>query len=37
MASPFTEDEDEDRVVKETSPDRVYFPAAGATKLDQVE
>jgi DNA ligase D len=34
MASPFTEVEVGDRVVKLTNPDRVYFPATGATKLD---
>ncbi|HTZ43490.1 MAG TPA: non-homologous end-joining DNA ligase [Jatrophihabitans sp.] len=34
MASPFTEVEVGDRVVKITNPDRVYFPATGATKLD---
>lgn len=34
MASPFTELEVGDRVVKITNPDRVYFPATGATKLD---
>ena len=37
MASPFTEIEVEDRVVKVTNPDRVYFPQTGATKLDLVE
>jgi DNA ligase D-like protein (predicted polymerase) len=37
MASPFTEVEVDDRVVKVTNPDRVYFPASGATKLDLVE
>src|SRR5919112_187667 len=42
MASPFTEIEVDDRVVKVTNPDRVYFPAtdgspSGATKLDLVE
>ena len=34
MASPFTEIEVGDRTVKLTNPDRVYFPATGATKLD---
>ena len=34
MASPFTELEVGHRVVKITNPDRVYFPATGATKLD---
>ena len=34
MASPFTEVEVGDRVVKITNPDRIYFPATGATKLD---
>jgi DNA ligase D len=34
MASPFTELEVGDRVVKITNPDRIYFPATGATKLD---
>ncbi len=37
MASPFTEIEVDNRVVKVTNPDRVYFPASGATKLDLVE
>ena len=37
MASPFTEIEVDDRVVKVTNPDRVYFPESGATKLDLVE
>lgn len=37
MASPFTEVEVDDRVVKVTNPDRVYFPETGATKLDLVE
>ena len=41
MASPFTEIEVDDRVVKVTNPDREYFPALGgrpaATKLDLVE
>ena len=41
MASPFTEIEVDDRVVKVTNPDRVYFPPtdaapSGATKLDLV-
>jgi DNA ligase D len=34
MASPFTELQVGDRTVKITNPDRVYFPATGATKLD---
>jgi len=37
MASPFTELEVGDRTVKITNPDRVYFPATGATKLDLAE
>lgn len=37
MASPFVEIEVDDRVVKVTNPDRVYFPELGATKLDLVE
>ncbi|HEX8095042.1 non-homologous end-joining DNA ligase [Jatrophihabitans sp.] len=37
MASPFTELEVGDRIVKLTNPDRVYFPATGATKLDLAE
>ena len=38
MASPFTEIEVDDRVVKVTNPDRVYFPrGSGETKLDLVE
>ena len=37
MASPFTEIEVDNRVVKVTNPDRVYFPASGATKLDLVD
>ena len=37
MASPFVEIEVDDKVVKVTNPDRVYFPATGATKLDLVE
>ena len=37
MASPFTEIEVDDRVVRVTNPDRVYFPESGATKLDLVE
>lgn len=41
MASPFTEIDVDDRVVKVTNPDRVYFPPstvapAGITKLDLV-
>jgi DNA ligase D len=35
--SQFIELEVDDRVVKVTNPDRVYFPATGATKLDLVE
>jgi len=34
MASPYTELEVGTRTVKITNPDRVYFPATGATKLD---
>jgi DNA ligase D len=34
VASPFVEVPVEDRVVKITNPDRVYFPALGTTKLD---
>jgi len=34
VASPFVEIEVDDRVLKVTNPDRVYFPASGATKLD---
>ncbi|GGO91737.1 ATP-dependent DNA ligase [Nocardioides phosphati] len=44
MASPFveievppTDGDGELRTVKVTNPDRVYFPATGATKLDLVE
>src|SRR3546814_11735507 len=37
MASPFTEIEVDNRTVKVTNPDRVYFPELGATKLDLVE
>jgi DNA ligase D len=37
MASPFTEIEVDNRVVKVTNPDRVYFPDSGATKLDLVD
>ena len=37
MASPFTEVEVDDRVVKVTNPDRVYFPEIGATKMDLVD
>ncbi|MDO7866872.1 non-homologous end-joining DNA ligase [Nocardioides jiangxiensis] len=37
MASPFVEIEVDDRVVKVTNPDRVYFPETGATKLDLVD
>ncbi|MBE7323066.1 non-homologous end-joining DNA ligase [Nocardioides sp. Y6] len=36
-ASPFVEVEVEDRVVKVTNPERVYFPEIGATKLDLLE
>ncbi|HWB67226.1 MAG TPA: non-homologous end-joining DNA ligase [Mycobacteriales bacterium] len=36
MASPFVELDVEGRTVKVTNPDRVYFPAIGATKLDVV-
>ncbi len=36
MPSPFTEVEVDDRTVKVTNPDRVYFPATGHTKLDLV-
>lgn len=35
--SPFVEVEVDDRVVKVTNPDRVYFPEIGATKLDLVD
>jgi DNA ligase D len=34
VASPFTEVVVDDRTVKITNPDRVYFPARGETKLD---
>jgi DNA ligase D len=34
MASPFVELQVDDRVVKVTNPDRVYFPTRGETKLD---
>jgi DNA ligase D len=37
MASPFTELQVGDRIVKITNPDRVYFPATGATKLNLAE
>jgi len=37
MASPHLEIEVDNRVVKVTNPDRVYFPATGATKLDLVD
>lgn len=37
MASPFVEIEVDDRVVKVTNPDRVYFPETGATKHDLVD
>jgi DNA ligase D len=33
-ASPFVEVDVEGRTIKVTNPDRVYFPAIGATKLD---
>ena len=36
MASPFVEIEVDDKVVKVTNPDRVYFPETDATKLDLV-
>ena len=35
--SPFVEVEVDDRVIKVTNPDRVYFPEIGATKLDLVD
>jgi DNA ligase D len=37
MASPFVEIEVDDRVVKVTNPERVYFPKLGLTKLDVVD
>ncbi|ETK32456.1 non-homologous end-joining DNA ligase [Microbispora sp. ATCC PTA-5024] len=37
MASPYIELEVDDRVVKVTNPDKIYFPAIGATKRDLVE
>lgn len=37
MASPAVEIEVDDRVVRVSNPDRVYFPEIGATKLDLVE
>ena len=37
MASPAEEIEVDDKVVRVTNPDRVYFPARGWTKLDLVE
>jgi DNA primase len=37
MPSPFVEIEVDNRVVKVTNPDRVYFPASGATKRDLVD
>jgi DNA ligase D len=37
MASPFTELVVGNRTVKITNPDRVYFPATGATKLNLAE
>ncbi len=36
-ASPAVEIEVDDRVVRVSNPDRVYFPESGATKLDLVE
>jgi len=36
-ASPAVEIEVDNRVVRVSNPDRVYFPASGATKLDLVE
>lgn len=36
-ASPFVEVAVEDRLVKVTNPERVYFPEIGATKLDLLE
>ena len=36
MASPFTEVEVDDHVIRVTNPDRVYFSARGETKLDLV-
>ena len=37
MPSPVTEIEVDDKVVRVSNPDRVYFPARGETKLDLVE
>ncbi len=37
MASPAVEIEVDNRVVRVSNPDRVYFPELGATKLDLVE
>jgi DNA ligase D len=37
MASPATEIEVDNRVVRVSNPDRVYFPELGATKMDLVE
>ncbi|GAA4559741.1 non-homologous end-joining DNA ligase [Planotetraspora kaengkrachanensis] len=37
MASPYIEIDAGGRTVKVTNPDKVYFPAAGATKRDLVE
>jgi DNA ligase D len=37
MASPFVELEVGSRLVRVTNPERVYFPAVGATKLDVAE
>ena len=37
MASPFVEIDVDDRVVKVTNPERVYFPRLGLTKLDLVD
>ncbi|MBO0841922.1 MAG: non-homologous end-joining DNA ligase [Nocardioides sp.] len=36
-AAPFVEVDVDDRVVKVTNPDRIYFPESGATKLDVVQ
>lgn len=36
-SSPAVEIEVDDKVVRVSNPDRVYFPASGATKLDLVE
>jgi len=37
VASPFEEIEVDDKVVRVTNPDRIYFPETGATKRDLVE